>query len=224
MDGVQRHMMAVPRPDTEGPLALANAVLRLAWGVDPAVDVEGVLRRLRRLLDCIRVQVPPTAEIGDAVYTVNEMLFFDWGFAPCPAGLAGPRDDLLDRVLARRCGGPFGLGVLYLVAARKLRLPMEGALAPGRFLLRLRLGRDHLFLDPAAGGVTLFRQDLVRAGYGAEAVRPLDDRAVLALLSERLRTVLPGESRAGGVQSDLPDAALDPLGRPPLVSQGTWLH
>lgn len=193
MGGLQRHSMAVPFTEREGALALARAALGLAWEVDPAADVEGTLDRVRGLLNRLRVQVPPTAEVGDAVYAINEMLFIEWGFVPCAGREIGPRDDLLDRVVACRCGGPYGLGLLYLVCGRKLRLPMEAAVLPGLFLVRLRLGGGDVFLDPAASGVTLFPQDL---GGTMGGMQRLGDREVLSFLAWRLSAGLPALGEA----------------------------
>ncbi len=94
-------------------------------------------------------------------------------------GYAGDKetyDDLqnadLAHVIDRRRGLPVALGLLYVHAAGQQAWQASGINFPGHFMIRLKLGRGAVILDPFNGGATRTISDLaamLRAYAGPEA-------------------------------------------------------
>ena len=164
-------------------LDLAEAILALAQEVDPSVDLAEQWSRLHDLTNTLRVRTPPTSNVGDRVYTLNEFLFAEYGFTVA-VSVREPRGEFLDRVLERRRGGPVGLTVLYLTLAGQLDLTLEPVALGGHLFARLQAAGGEVFLDPANRGISLFRHELTRAvsAVGSHSARPvpLDLRGMVA--------------------------------------------
>ncbi|HKJ77723.1 MAG TPA: tetratricopeptide repeat protein [Gammaproteobacteria bacterium] len=199
---------------------MAETILALAQEVDPGIDLPGQRALLHRLVTHLRLRTPPTSHVGDRVYLLNEYLFAEEGFTVA-VSVGDPRGEFLDRILERRRGGPVGLTVLYLSLADQLGLTLEPVALGGHLFARLQAAGGEVFLDPANGGVSLFRQELARAvsAVGNRSTRPvpLDGRGMVARF---LREVKAGFL----VQGDLEHAlwavnrllALDPDEAPEL--------
>lgn len=139
------------------PLALVRAALAVAAYEHPRLDPEACLGRIQALADAVRARLDADAGLGDRLYTLNTVLFQENGFTP----VEGFEVDacLIDQAMARQRARPVVLGILYLTLGRLLGIPMKGVPFPGRFLVR-PLTADALCIDPAAGGLTLSREDL----------------------------------------------------------------
>jgi len=128
-------------------------------------------------------------------------------------GFAGDRDEydhpdnsMLDRVLERRRGLPILVSVVYVAAAGRAGVPLEGVGLPGHFVVG-HFGADPpVLLDPFAGGALLggdVERRYVRPWAAAEiAMRMLNNlvgsyqrRGHLgaAITAARLRLDLPAE-------------------------------
>jgi regulator of sirC expression with transglutaminase-like and TPR domain len=63
-------------------------------------------------------------------------------------------------VIDRRRGLPIALGLLYIYTAEQQGWDAFGINFPGHFMIRLRLGRDAVILDPFNGGIERTTSDL----------------------------------------------------------------
>lgn len=71
-----------------------------------------------------------------------------------------PRNSYLNRVIDRRRGLPLSLGIVYVSVGRWVGLPLDVLPFPGHCLVRYLGGGRPVVLDPSAGGVQLFEEDL----------------------------------------------------------------
>lgn len=216
----------IERPLTggHGRFELAGAILALGQEVDPAIDLSAQWSHLHRLAMRLQRRTPPTAAVGDRVYALNETLFAEAGFSVA-ASVRDPRGEFLDRLLERRRGGPVGLTVLYLTLAGSIDLTLEPVALGGHLFARLQAAGGEVFLDPEAGGVSLFRQELAQAvaGFGNRPARPvpLDRHGMVARF---LREVKAGFLVRGDLEHALWAVnrllALDPDQAPELRERG----
>ena len=97
----------------------------------------------------------------------NQYFFEDLGFAGNQDGYYDPDNSFINQVLDRRLGIPISLSAIYLLIARRLRIPVVGIGMPGHFLLQYN---DSLFIDPFHKGRLLNRgecvQFLMNNGFG----------------------------------------------------------
>lgn len=182
--------------------ALAQAALGFSDSGEPEGRGQGALRRIAALARKLGASLPETAGAGDRLFTLNTGLFHDLAFVR----LRDPHDPdglLLERVLERRAGHPIALALLYLIVGRELGLRMRAVAMPGNLVVRVDTDQGPAFVDPAAGGILLSREDLellLVHAYGFERasgtmletlLEGMDDRQVLVrLLSELKRAYL----------------------------------
>jgi regulator of sirC expression with transglutaminase-like and TPR domain len=95
---------------------------------------------------------------GDALaeaLACGEILGRGHGFAGDRDEYDAPENSMLDAVLERRRGLPILLSVVYVAAARRAGVPLEGVGLPGHFVVG-HFGTDPpVLLDPFAGGELL---------------------------------------------------------------------
>lgn len=103
----------------------------------------------------------------ELIEAFNQYFFEDLGFAGNQDGYYDPDNSFINQVLDRRLGIPISLSAIYLLIARRLRIPVVGIGMPGHFLLQYN---DSLFIDPFHKGRLLNRgecvQFLMNNGFG----------------------------------------------------------
>jgi regulator of sirC expression with transglutaminase-like and TPR domain len=138
MDAVRRFAELAGQPDPP----LDRAVLALAAGADPELDIEHWLSELDQLAAGV-------TDLGSLLHR----LFVERGFTGNAGDYYDPRNSLLPHVLTRRTGIPITLAVVCMEVGRRAGVPIEGVGMPGHFLVR-PVGTDML-LDVFAGGAVL---------------------------------------------------------------------
>ena len=132
-------------------------------------------------------------------------------------------------VAERRKGLPVALGVLYLDAARRTRLPVQGVDFPGHFLLRIETDEGPLALDPFSEGRVVLPSELIRralrTGLTPDVadrldvlMTPVNDRAVALRLENN---IFARATRSGDFpraeRSAIRRALLDPSDHRPWI-------
>jgi len=156
---LRRLLEVINGPD--GQTDLAEAALLIAKDEYPALPVSNYLERLRGFAEEIEQCLPRAPAPGDLVFALNEFLFQREGFAGAEKDYYDPQNSYLNRVMERRRGTPLGLAIVYVSVGRSLGLRLEVLPFPGHCLVRY-LARDGrlVILDPFAGGIQLFEEDL----------------------------------------------------------------
>ena len=152
---------------------LGAACLAIARDEYPDLDVAACCGELDSMAVTVRSRLAADAFAEQRIAALNHHLFAELGFRGNVDAYYDPRNSYLNEVLTRRTGIPITLSILYMEVGRRIGLPLRGVSFPGHFLVKLRVRRGELVLDPFAGGVP-------RA--------PSELRA-------RLREVLPGPTR-----------------------------
>jgi regulator of sirC expression with transglutaminase-like and TPR domain len=206
---------------------LARACLMIAQDAYPGLDVERYLGEIERMAHRLRGRVAQEQGAEERVVALNQFLFDDLGYWGNTEDYYDPRNSYLNEVLERRTGIPLTLSILYMELGRRIGLPLQGVSFPGHFLVRLRLRRGTLVLDPFSGGAPQsedeLRQRLQRViPEGATdnvpvAALPLDqflepagNRQILARLLRNLKGIYR--------EADKPQSMLDVLNRMVLVA------
>jgi regulator of sirC expression with transglutaminase-like and TPR domain len=139
---------------------LARACLMIAEDAYPGLDIERYLGDIERLAIRLRASLPQDCGAEERVIALNQLLFDELGYAGNTRDYYDPRNSYLNEVIERRTGIPITLSVLYMEVGRRVGLPLEGVSFPGHFLVRLKLRRGTLMLDPFAGGEPQSEDDL----------------------------------------------------------------
>jgi regulator of sirC expression with transglutaminase-like and TPR domain len=110
------------------------------------------MAKLDAIAVTVRGRLAADAPAEQKVAALNVHLFGELGFCGNAAAYYDPRNSYLNEVLDRRTGIPITLSIVYLEIGRRLGLRIQGVSFPGHFLVKLRLARGALVLDPFRGG------------------------------------------------------------------------
>jgi regulator of sirC expression with transglutaminase-like and TPR domain len=172
--GLERFAELVTREQ----FSLAEACLLIAEDQYPGLDIAACVAKLDAMAATVRGRLAADALAEQKVAALNWHLFGELRFCGNADAYYDPRNSYLNEVLERRTGIPITLSIVYLEVGRRLGLQMQGVSFPGHFLVKLRLKRGQLLLDPFAGGEPCTESELrTRLGQAL----PSDQRGKLDL-------------------------------------------
>jgi len=144
-------------------LDLEQGAWLLAQTQYPDINVAGY----RALLDSYAGDLQDLVNISpdepeQALNAINDYLFGELGFTGNEEDYNDPENSYLNRVLDRRTGNPINLSLVYLMLARRLRLPVAGIGLPGHFVCRYQSSAAEIYIDAFNRGKLLTKADCVR--------------------------------------------------------------
>jgi len=140
-------------------LALTEAAVAVAQDEHPALDSQAVLSQIDELAERLKRRLPADAAPLQRLRLLNHYFFGELGFAGNVNDYYDPRNSYLHEVLATRRGIPITLALLYMEVAAQVGLPARGVSFPGHFLVKLKLPKGEVVIDPFSGR-SLSREEL----------------------------------------------------------------
>jgi len=128
----------------------------------PEINIAAYQALLDSYAADLRERLPSNAEAEPSLATINEYLFRGLKFCGNEQNYYEPDNSYLNRVMDRRTGNPISLCLVYLLIARRLRLPIAGIGMPGHFLLRFQSSTTEIFIDAFNRGKLLTKADCVK--------------------------------------------------------------
>ena len=133
------------------------------------INVEAYRALLDNFAGELRPRVSLYKRANQMLGQINDYLFNELSFAGNEKDYYDPDNSYLNRVFDRRTGNPINLCLLYLLIARRLRLPVVGIGLPGHFLCRYQSTSDEIYIDAFNHGRLLSKTDcihyLIRGNY-----------------------------------------------------------
>jgi regulator of sirC expression with transglutaminase-like and TPR domain len=139
----------------------------------PAINNQAYSALLDDFSGELRGRLNLNGTAGEILSTINAYLFGELKFTGNEQGFYDPQNSYLNRVLDRRTGNPLSLCLIYLLLAKRLRLPMTGIGLPGHFLCRFQTARDEIYVDAFNQGRLLTKSDCIK--YLIQIRQCLDD-------------------------------------------------
>lgn len=173
-------------------LDLEEGALLIAESAYPNINRNHYRMMLDEMAETLRERLDPMPRGRDLIDRVNQYLFEDLGFRGNEENYYDPDNCYLNRVLDRRLGIPISLATVYLLLARRLRIPVVGIGMPGHFLLQYN---DNLFVDAFHQGQILGRGDCVQFlmnngfGYHPAYLSPTPTRFMLVRMLTMLMKI-----------------------------------
>jgi len=163
-------------------LPVLEACVAVAQDESPGLDVQGVLAQIDSLADRLRRRIPADAAPLQRLRLLNRYFFHELGFAGNVNNYYDPGNSYLPAVLESRRGIPLTLALLYIELATQAGLHAQGVSFPGHFLVKLRMPRGEVIIDPFTGQ-SLSRDELDERLQPWRVQRGLvgDDEAPLGL-------------------------------------------
>jgi regulator of sirC expression with transglutaminase-like and TPR domain len=161
----------------------------------PLINIEAYQALLDGYASELRERIDPTAEPRQVLTTINCYLFEEIGFTGNEANYYDPENSYLNRVIDQRTGNPINLSLLYILVARRLRLPVTGIGLPGHFICRHQSSSEEIFIDAFNRGKLLTKADCVQYLTNANCSRrddyltPVTSRRFLLRICSNLHQV-----------------------------------
>jgi regulator of sirC expression with transglutaminase-like and TPR domain len=177
-------------------LDLEQGAWLLAQTQYPDINVAGY----RALLDSYAGDLQDLVNISpdepeQALNAINDYLFGELGFTGNEEDYNDPENSYLNRVLDRRTGNPINLSLVYLMLARRLRLPVAGIGLPGHFVCRYQSSAAEIYIDAFNRGKLLTKADCVRyllqGNYSVrdDYLAPVSPRRILLRICSNLHQI-----------------------------------
>ena len=128
----------------------------------PQINVDGYRAMLDAFASVLRERIQPGADPKEVLSIINEYLFCELEFSGNEADYYDPENSYFNRVLDRRTGNPINLTLLYMLVARRLRLPVAGIGLPGHFICRYQSSAAEFYIDAFSHGKVLTKADCVQ--------------------------------------------------------------
>jgi regulator of sirC expression with transglutaminase-like and TPR domain len=140
-------------------LSVFEAAVSIAQDEYPGLDPQSVLDAVDTLAERLRRRIAADASPLQRLRLLNRFFFQDLGFGGNVNDYYDPRNSYLNDVLETRRGIPITLAVLYIELATQVGLTARGVAFPGHFLVKLRMPRGEVVVDPF-NGRSLSREEL----------------------------------------------------------------
>jgi regulator of sirC expression with transglutaminase-like and TPR domain len=169
----------------------------------PDLDPGAVGGALDQLGARASARLAAAADGAERVERLNRFLFEEEGFTGA-SEYYDPRNSYLNEVLARRCGIPITLALVYMAVGRRAGLDVRGVSFPGHFLVRCA-GRDERIIDAFHGRTLSLGECEARLatalGPGAELrpelhLRDASAREILVRMLANLQRIFAGHGDA----------------------------
>jgi regulator of sirC expression with transglutaminase-like and TPR domain len=141
---------------------LEQGVLLLCRTQYPRINLEAYSALLDNHAGELRQRLDLNGFPEHIIRVINDYLFRELKFTGDEQNFYDPAHSYFNRVLDRGVGNAISLSLLYLLLARRLRLPVAGIGLPGHFLCRYQSSRAEMYIDPAKGGRVLVKADCVK--------------------------------------------------------------
>jgi regulator of sirC expression with transglutaminase-like and TPR domain len=132
-------------------IALLEAAISIALDDQPRLDVQSTLAAIDALAVKLKRRIASDAAPLQRLRLLNHYFFRELGFAGNVNNYYDRRNSYLHEVIATRRGIPITLALLYMELAGQIGLHARGVAFPGHFLVKLRMPRGEVVLDPFTG-------------------------------------------------------------------------
>ena len=128
----------------------------------PLINVEAYQAVLDGYANELRGRLASAVWAKETLTVLNHYLFSELGFAGNEENYYDPDNSYLNCVMDRRTGNPINLCLVYILLARRLRLPVAGIGLPGHFICRYQSTAAEVYFDPFNRGKCLTKADCVQ--------------------------------------------------------------
>jgi regulator of sirC expression with transglutaminase-like and TPR domain len=176
-------------------LPLEEGAWLLAQTQYPEINAGAYEALLDAFASVLRTRIDFTAGVDEIVGAINQYLFEELEFSPNEANYYDPENSFLNRVIDNRAGNPLSLCTIYLLLARRLKLPITGIGLPGHFVCRYQTSTAETYIDAFNRGKLLTKADcikyLLHTHHGLEEgyLAPVTPRRMLLRMCANLHQI-----------------------------------
>jgi regulator of sirC expression with transglutaminase-like and TPR domain len=185
---------------------LERGVLLLSRTQYPKTNLEAYTALLDYYAAVLRERLDLNGPAEQIIRVINDYLFRELRFVGDERHFQDADNSYFNRVLDRRIGNPISLCLVYLLLARRLRLPLAGIGLPGFFMCRYQSSRAEIYLDAFHGGRVLVKADCVKLvmqlqqRFDDSFLAPLSARRILMRICYNLHSIYSQQKSAAQAQ------------------------
>jgi regulator of sirC expression with transglutaminase-like and TPR domain len=174
---------------------LECGVLLLSRTQYPLINSEGYSALLDDFAGELRERLDLNGPADNVLRIISDYLFRELKFTGDEQNFYNPENSYFNCVLDRRVGNQISLSLLFLLVARRLRLPVVGIGLPGHFLCRFQSTRAELYVDAFHGGRLLAKADCIkhviqlRQRFDESCLAPVSPRRILLRICASLHQI-----------------------------------
>ncbi|MFH0889014.1 MAG: transglutaminase-like domain-containing protein [Planctomycetota bacterium] len=143
LESVCEEILAMPEEN----INLGKYVLLITKCVYPEVNMENELKKIECMAAEIRPRLKGIAESQKIVEILNKYFFDEMEFRGFTGNEGTPDSYFFHNALRQRKSHCLSSGIIYLVLAERLNLPVYGVLIPGHFFIRYDDGNTQINID-----------------------------------------------------------------------------
>src|SRR5436190_11120693 len=161
----------------------------------PDINIDAYAALLDSFAASLKCRIDFTSDAEQVVASINNYLFQELSFSPNEANYYDPENSFLNRVIDHRTGNPLSLCTVYLLLARRLKLPVTGIGLPGHFVCRYQNSMAEIYIDAFNRGKLLTKADcikyLLHTHHGLEEgyLAPVTPRRMLLRMCANLHQI-----------------------------------
>jgi len=126
----------------------------------PDLQIEKIRHELEQIYYEVWLQFRNDMTVMERIKVLNSVLFTKLRFGSNTKNFHSPGNSMINIVLESRKGNPITLCVIYLLVARKLKLPVYGVNMPNMFMLLYRDEAQEFYINAFNRGVVFSKKDL----------------------------------------------------------------
>ncbi|MBC8112555.1 MAG: hypothetical protein H7Y04_16000 [Verrucomicrobia bacterium] len=143
-----------PEPD------LLEGMWLIATYQYPDLSMEKLRKEIEQIYYETWVDFKATMHPVDQIKTLNHVIFNQLKFGANTKNFHAPANSMLNIVLESRRGNPISLCVVYMLIARKLRLPIFGVNLPNLFILTYKSADTQFYINVFNKGIIFSKTDI----------------------------------------------------------------
>jgi hypothetical protein len=126
----------------------------------PDLEISKIRQELEQIYYEVWVQFQGDLTPMEQIKIMNNVLFSKLRFGSNTKNFHSPGNSMINVVLETKKGNPISLCVIYLLVARKLKLPVHGINLPNMFMLLFRNDQQEFYINAFNRGLIFTRKDL----------------------------------------------------------------
>lgn len=126
----------------------------------PDLDLQKIRQDLEQIYYDVWITFTDEMATMDRIKALNSVLFSKHRFGANTRNFHSPGNSMINVVLESKKGNPITLCVIYMLVARKLKLPVHGVNLPNMFMLLYRDEANDFYINAFNRGLIFTRKDL----------------------------------------------------------------
>ncbi|HEY1039796.1 MAG TPA: transglutaminase-like domain-containing protein [Bacteroidia bacterium] len=154
---------------------LLKGILLIARYQYPDLDEEKLIKQVNQIKQDVWLEINDELTALEKVKIINHILFDVHQFSGNIANYHAPQNSFFNAVLESKKGNPVSLGILYMIIAQELKIPIYGVNLPEHFIVAyvdefanlLKLSDDHseadnvlFYINPFSKGIIFSKNDI----------------------------------------------------------------